>query len=201
MLNVERVYDTEWYDTWIQNPYQRAVVFLARTGGSEWPLAAEEGRRNAELQMLMWETFWKPGAPGIGPGLGLGHVHTGPARRTEAYFNQRGLSELLPAATNSVELWSTLVSEEGNIRYVAAEARRLAELRTGGQWEYGQAAPIKSLGSADVQIIMEGYWLGVESFGTSGYTLREFQTAARPISEKGPLILPSWAYYESYFGR
>jgi len=201
MLNVERVYDTEWYDTWIQNPYQRTVVFFAQTGGYQWPMAAKEFRSNAELQMRIWEVFWKPGAPGVGPGLGLGHVHTGPARRSEAYFNQRGLSDLLPAATSSLQLWDTLLSEEGNIRYVAAEARRLSELRIGGYWEYGSAVPIQNLSSTDVQVIMEGYWLGVDSFGTSGYTRREFQAATHPKSEKGALILPSWAHYQMYYGR
>lgn len=155
------------------------------------------------MQMRLWETYWKPGAPGVGPGLGFGHVHTGPARQTEAYFAERGLSDLLPPAKDSIQLWSRLLSEEGNFRYVAAEVRRLAEIRMGGQWEYGQLAPIENLSEVDLQIIMEGYWMGVGpgAFGTAGFGIEEFQTAAEPKSWRGPLILPSWEHYQEYFGR
>jgi RHS repeat-associated protein len=201
VLNTERVYDTEQPKDFLQDRYQDLIVFWAKAPG--WtallpPVAA--AKAESYLQMHLWETYWKPGAKGVGPGIGLGHVHTGPAREVESYFADRGLSGLLPAATSSTELWETLRSEEGNIRYAAAGVRRLLEIQQGGEWEYGQITSINSLSTNDAELIMDGYWAGADTrWGTAGYTALEFQTATVPRNTMGTRMDCSYGYYQQYF--
>jgi hypothetical protein len=152
------------------------------------------------VHIWAWETLWKPGAPGVGPGLGYAHVHTGPARELEQYYSERGLSHLLPAAETSVELWTTLLSFEGNTRYVAAEVRRLAEIRQQAPTEYGQLATLDPLTVTDVTLIMDGYWVGVGSrYTDKDYSPAEFSGADGPATDRGPLVTCSYGYYSSYF--
>jgi hypothetical protein len=197
VLNTEQVHDTEWYDLF-QNAYQKTVVAYFRGNVPTWPMNEKTAESLAFIQMFAWEIFWKPGAEGVGPGLGLGHVHTGPAREVENYFAERGLSELLPKS--STELWETLLSDEGNIRYVAASLRRLIEVRQGGEWEYGQITSTDSLSVNDAEIIMDGYWWGVDTpFGSGGYSYREFQMATESKHPNGLLINCSYGYYQKYY--
>ncbi len=120
---------------------------------------------------------------GYGSAPGIGNIHAGVARRTEDYFNAQYAGQgYLPNYSGgwnqqNAQRLMTLRSDEGNIRYVAAELRRLTDLRT------GQMIGHTNLSPDDMRAVFIGYHCALGAcFGGDDYNDdSNFRAGGEPI--------------------
>ena len=189
-LAAEIVYDTDWYDYWMDIYLLKLPLIVAYC-----PDSSNVDKRTAML-WLDWYYHTEFAGPGLGPGPGLAQIHVKTAEDAENWFNThypgQGFLEIPP---NLDVRLAILLTDEGNIRYAAAILRQLADLRTNRLephlYEPAPKSNHANLTDLDMQVIYEAYQAGIHVYDDEP---GRYPFTSNPKTY-GPRILPYLSYY------
>ncbi len=149
-IAVEIVYDTDWYDYYLDTYLQKLPLILHYTDPANfstvWCYEA------ADAFLSGYEHYFGL-LGGRGPGNGVANVHVQTAKNAEAYLaeNYPSNSPLQPAPDLYYRM-AVLETDEGNFHYTAAILRQLADLRTGVR-----ASHTNDLDDNDIEVIYSAF--------------------------------------------
>jgi RHS repeat-associated protein len=181
-IAVEIVYDTDWYDHYLDVYLQKLPLIFHYTEPEHF--TAVWIHEVADLFLNGYEHYFGL-LGGRGPGNGIANVHVLTAKNAEQYYAKYYPGEsLLESAKDDYYRMTVLLTDEGNIHYTAAILRQLADLRTGSRRSH-----TNDLDDTDMEIIysafradLDTFYTDIERFraaiisppGTFGYQIHEF---------------------------
>jgi hypothetical protein len=189
-LAAEIVYDTDWYDYWVDVYTVKVPLYTLYCSDSSAP------DKQTAKRFLDWYYYTEFAGPELGPGPGIAQIHVKTAEEAENWFNNVYPGQgYLDKPPDIYQRLATLVTDAGSIRYAAAILRELADIRTAHyQPHFYEEAPKynpASLTDLDMQVIYEAYQAGIKIPYRDS---KGFQQTADPKTY-GPRILPYLAFY------